>query len=65
MGTSGTTAMPRSILRVSICNFNLVFEPHMQTNGNPAPIFLSGKFDLGSFNKKLKNGSCQYERLNG
>ena len=36
------SAMPRSILRVSICNFDLliVFEPHVQTNGKPAPVLV-------------------------
>ena len=32
--------MPRSILRVSIWNFNLVFKPHVQTNGKPAPLLI-------------------------
>ena len=36
MRTSGITAMPRLILRVSTCNLSLVFEPHVQTNGKPA-----------------------------
>ena len=29
------SGMPRSTLRVSIINFNLVFEPRVQTNGKP------------------------------
>ena len=29
------SAMPRSILRVSIWSFNVVFEPHVHTNGKP------------------------------
>ena len=36
MRTSCITAMPRSILRVSIRNFNLVFEPHVQTKKRKA-----------------------------
>ena len=36
---SGFSAMPRSILRVSIWKFNLVFVPHMQTNGKRALFF--------------------------
>ena len=36
---TGFSAMPRSILRVSIWNFNLVFTPHLQTNGKRALRF--------------------------
>ena len=48
MRTSGIAAMPRSILRVSISNLNLVFEPHVQTNGKPAPFFITFSDNLWS-----------------
>ena len=34
--TSGVTVMPRSNLRISIRDLNLVFEPHVQTNKKPS-----------------------------
>ena len=36
----GICAIPRSILRISICNFNVVFEPHVHTNGKPGVSFV-------------------------
>ena len=38
--TSGITAMRRSISRVPVWNFNLVFKQHVRTNGSlPPPFF--------------------------
>ena len=49
MRTGGITAMPRSMLR---SENNLVSEPHVQTNGKPAPFFFvqtsNGRFRIFS-----------------
>ena len=43
MTTTGITAMPRSILRISIWNFYLVFEPHVNTNGKAALLVFASR----------------------
>ena len=39
MRTSGITALPPSVVRISIWKVYLVFEPQMHTNGKPALYF--------------------------
>ena len=48
-GENGISAMPRSILRISIWKFNLVFGPHVQTNWKPAIVFFSRQAMVASF----------------
>ena len=47
-GENGIFAIPRSILRLLIGNFNDVFEPHVHTNGKPG-FFLFFYASYGRF----------------